>query len=128
MGFDVIVMFFVFGLVERVGLEHMSVHADNFALVGMNHLQRERDFGFAKTKHFANQLVTMIAPMCRSVRILLNITPKVFLELPDKFRAVVVQANAAMLELVEQDLLIVPPIHSLDRIVAVDVGLPTRMD
>ena len=121
-------MFFVFGLVERVGLEHMSVHADNFALVGMNHLQRERDFGFAKTKNVLDQLIAMIAPIGGFMRILGNVFPELLLELPYKLCAVVVQANAAMLEFVEENLLIMPPIKSLDSVVAIDVGLPTRMD
>ena len=121
-------MFFVFGLVEAVGLEHMSIHADNFALVWMHHLQGEGNFCPAKTKHFANKLVTMTAPIGGSVRLFLNVIPKLFLESPNKFGAIVVQANAAMLEFVEKNLLVMPPIHSLDGVVAIDVGLPACVD
>ena len=128
MRFDVIVMFFVFGLVESVGLEHMSVHANNLALVGMHHLQGERDFGLAKTKNILDELITMVAPMRGFMRVFRNVFPELLLELPHKLCAVIVQANATMLELVEQNFLVMPPIKSFDCVVAIDVGLPTCMD
>jgi hypothetical protein len=108
----------------------VSVHTRNLALVWESHFQAKARLCVAQTKDSFNKMVAPLNPSpLASIQKVINIAPKLFLEVHDEACSLVLETNSRLFNLLKQLIFIIfPMLETLDSLVSSYIILPCSVD